>query len=138
MLQISCCKVKSKENKVRLNIRNRTHRLGEEVNIQSDRPHEEVDVRQTLATQSRRQSLSESDGVHDTILDGHDESLLLLRTSTDANRSKELPNVDIFAGVNSAGEDRRESRLESVEEIVIGTDPANLLGTFYILPETLY
>ena len=97
--------------------------LLKQVDIQSDRAHEKVDVAQTLACHGWGEGLGESDSLHDTILDCHDQSLLLLGTSTNSDRSKELPNVYIFASVDSAREDRREGGLERIEEVVVSTDP---------------
>ena len=68
-------------------------------------------------------SFRKSNCLHDTVLDGHDQALLLLRAGTNTNSSEELPDVDILASIDRAGEDVREGRLEDVEEAIVGVDP---------------
>jgi len=48
---------------------------------------------------------------------------LLLRAGTNTNSGQELPDVDIFASVDGAGEDILECRLEGIEKPVIGVNP---------------
>ncbi len=68
-------------------------------------------------------SLRKSNCLHDTILDRHDQTLLLLRASTNTDSSEELPDVDILASIDRAREDVREGGLERVEEAIVGVDP---------------
>jgi hypothetical protein len=78
-----------------------------ELDIQTDGPHEQVDVAQALPAHIFRQRLADGDGLHHALLDADDESLLLVRAGTYTHRCEELPDVDVIccgdAGVG--GED---------------------------------
>lgn len=102
---------------------NRSH---EKINVEADGPHEEINIGQTLAGHRGRQSLREVDSLHDTVLDGHDKALLLLRAGADADGSQELPYVYILASVDRAGEDIGESPFNNVKECVISREPTDV------------
>ena len=76
-----------------------------------------------MARHRRGKSLRNSNCLHDTVLDRHDQALLLLRAGTDTNSGEELPDVDILASIDRAREDVREGRLEGIEEAIVGVDP---------------
>lgn len=63
------------------------------------------------------------DGLHNTVLDSHDESLLLFGTGTNTDCSKELPDVNILSGIDSTREDVGESRFEGIEESIVNANP---------------
>ena len=81
--------------------------LLQQLDIETDGNHEEIHVIKALFGHVRRQRLGDTNGVHDTILYGKDQSLLLLRVCVHTKRRKELPHVDIFTGNHSTGEDVR-------------------------------
>jgi len=70
-----------------------------------------------------RKRLGKSYGLHDTVLDSHDKTLLLLRACTNADRSKKLPDIDIFTSVDCTRENGSEGRFKNIKEVVICSDP---------------
>lgn len=108
--------------------RENTHLLSmrhllKQLHIQTNRAHEQVNIVQTLLGHVSGQGLGHGHGVHDSVLDGKHKSLLLLWAGADTNGGQELPDVNVFSGSDSAGEDGRESRLKVVEEAVESTSP---------------
>ena len=80
-----------------------------------------------MAKSRRRQLLRERlanvDGVHDTILDANNQSLLLLGGCARTHGCKELPHVNVLIILDGAGEDVRKRRLESAEQELEGLVP---------------
>lgn len=99
--------------------------LLQELNVQTDRPHKQVDVLQTLGCHVLRKRLGQSDGIHDTILDGKDQTRLLVRACPDANGGKQLPDIHVFARGDSAGEHVGKAGFEKVEELGVSHIPTN-------------
>ena len=91
--------------------------------IQSYGTHEEVDVCQSLARHCGRKGFRKSNSFHDTVLDCHDESLLLLGACTNTDCSEELPDVNIFAGIDCTGEDSWKGGFKNIEESIVSGDP---------------
>ena len=76
-----------------------------------------------MAGHSWGKRLCKRNSLHNTILDSHDKPLLLLGASAYSDRGQELPDVDIFTSIDSAGEDGGEGGLQDVEERIISVDP---------------
>jgi hypothetical protein len=87
----------------------------QQLHIQANGTHKEVDAPKALARHVRRQSLRELDSVEDTILDREDEARLLIMGGGHAHGGEELPHVDIFASVDAAGENMRQRRFKLIE-----------------------
>lgn len=113
------------------------NRLLEQLNVEADRPHEEVDVLQTVGCECWRQGLGEADGVHDTILDSNDKSLLLVRAGTNTDSGEKLPDVGILIGGNATRENVRKSGLEDVEELSVGHVPVEIISVEFMSHETM-
>jgi hypothetical protein len=90
-----------------------------------------------LARHVGRKCLRKTHGLHDAILDSHNKSLLLIRACTNTDSGQELPDVDIFAGVDRTGEYGRKTRLKGVEEFVIDNDPAIISTVLSMLKHKL-
>ena len=97
--------------------------LDKQLNIQTYRSHEEIDIRQPLARHRWWERLRQVDSLHDTVLDSHDKTLLLIWASTHADSGQELPHVDVLAAVDGAGEDVWKGMLDGVEELVVCLKP---------------
>ena len=93
--------------------------LDEQFHIKAYAMHEEVDICKALARHRRWQCLSKSDCFHDTILDSHDKSLLLVGTRSDADGGEELPYIHIFTGIDSTGEYMWKCGLQCIKELII-------------------
>lgn len=105
-------------------------RLTEQLNVEPDSPHEQVDVAQALPVHVLWQTLADSDCLHDALLDTDDEALLLIRRSTNAHGGEELPDVDIVCGSDAGvgGEDVGQQGLDGVEKARVEVRPlANVL-----------
>lgn len=107
--------------------------LLQQSDIQADRAHEQVDAAETLASHCGRQSFGEGDCVVDPIFYGEDEAGLLVVGCGDAHCGEELPDVDVFASIDVAGEDRGEGEFESVEEGFKGAVPGYVSYVSYEL-----
>lgn len=92
---------------IRFQVFVRDHDSSKQLNIETDGAHEKIDVGQTLAGHCWWQCLCKAHSLHDTVLDGHDEALLLIWTGSNADRSKELPDIHVLAGVDSTWENER-------------------------------
>lgn len=104
--------------------------LSKQLDIKTNRSHEEIDICQALAGHSWRKSLSKGNGLHDTILDGHDKALLLFWAGSNSNGGEELPDVDIFTGVNGAREDVWKSALKDIEKVVVSVNPMTTVSCY--------
>lgn len=93
--------------------------LAKQLNVQPDRPHEQVDMAKSCCGKFLRQSLAHVDGVHNAILDTDNEALLLLSRRTGTHRCEELPHVDILIILDRAGENVWQDRLDGVEKTVV-------------------
>ena len=115
------CEPSSGEN---IRYRCRIPPSAKQLDIEADRLHEQVHVRQALSRHIRRQRLRVTDGTHDTILDTKDKTLLLIRGRADADGGEKLPDVDVVARVDAAREDVGQARLDDVKEGVESRLPA--------------
>lgn len=68
-------------------------------------------------------SLGHSHRLHDPILDGDYQSLLLLKIGSDAQGGEKLPHVNVLPRVNRAGEYVRKAWLNTVEKGVVKSHP---------------
>ena len=57
------------------------------------------------------------------VLDGHDQTLLLLRAGAEAYCGQELPHVRVLAGVDRSRKDGAEDRFEGVEQPAVDRSP---------------
>jgi hypothetical protein len=108
-----------------------TNSLLQQLNIQPNRAHKEVDVIQALLGHISGECLGYRDGIHDTVLDSKNKSLLLISARANANGGQELPDVDVLSRDDSAGENVRESGLQVVEEAVECSDPKMIVSSGY-------
>lgn len=91
--------------------------------IQSNRAHEEVNVPKSLAGHIWGKCLRKSHGLHNPVLDSHNQSLLLIRTCANADCGQELPDVDIFTSVNRTRENGRKTWFKGIKEFVVNGNP---------------
>jgi hypothetical protein len=90
----------------------------QELDIQTDGPHEQVDIAQALPAHILRQGLADGNSLHNALLDTNDKSLLLVRAGTNTHSGKELPHVDIVCcgDTGVGGEDVGQQWLDGVEQ----------------------
>lgn len=79
----------------------------QQLDVETNGNHEEVDVVEALLRHIRGQGLRDADGIHHTVLYCKDQPLLFLRVCVHTKRRKELPHIYVLAGNDSAGEDIR-------------------------------
>ena len=102
----------------------------QELHIQSNSTHEQVDTAQAIASHRRRQALRNLHSIENTVLDGENEARLLVVVRIDAHGCQELPNIHVFAAVDAAGENVRQRYLKLVEESLERFIPIPMLVLF--------
>lgn len=90
----------------------------EKLDIQTNSPHEQVDIAEALPAHILRQGLADGNSLHHTLLDTDDKSLLLVGAGANTHGGQELPHVNVVCRGDTGvgGEDVGQQWLDGVEE----------------------
>lgn len=101
--------------------------LLKKLNIQSNGAHKQVHAAEALSGHGRRERLGQRNSVEDTVLDSQDEARLLVVVGADTHGGQELPDIDVLAGVDAAGEHIWQRGFDAVEQYFKGLLPVQWL-----------